>query len=151
MPSPDFAGAVIVNAIGGLACGEAAIIIWDSNPADNMDAACGKLASGLAIKVGHNFLLCCDRLFIVRDIIALTSMGVNSYSYDSINKGEANMLDARVEAAERGDYIYQGKPCRTCGSEARYVSSNVCVHCQKAHTKKYRDKARDAIKEARGE
>jgi len=59
------------------------------------------------------------------------------------------MLNERVQAAGRGDYIYQGKPCQTCGNESRYVSSNVCMNCQKAHSKKYRAKARDAIKEAR--
>lgn len=59
------------------------------------------------------------------------------------------MLDKRLEAAKRGDTIYAGKACRTCGNEARYVSTNACVHCQKQQSSQYKKAARQAIREAR--
>ena len=59
------------------------------------------------------------------------------------------MLSKRIEAAERGDTIYNGTPCRTCGGLGRYVSNNACVDCQREHTRKHKAKAREAIRRAR--
>ena len=64
-------------------------------------------------------------------------------------QGERPMLDKRIEAAERGETIYAGTTCRSCGKAERYVSSNACVECQRTHRRTHRAKAREAINKAK--
>lgn len=41
---------------------------------------------------------------------------------------------------ENEKLYFEGKPCRTCGSPHRYVSTGRCVLCQAAKNRRYRDK-----------
>ena len=43
----------------------------------------------------------------------------------------------RIEAARNNQKYFEGKPCRTCGSALRYVSTNGCVSCNKKHARNF--------------
>lgn len=45
----------------------------------------------------------------------------------AVNKRIATEL--RKVAAEQGQTIYEGNPCKKCGGVTRYVSNGSCVHC----------------------
>lgn len=59
------------------------------------------------------------------------------------------MEASRLEAAQDGRSKYEGKPCRVCGSTERFVSNGNCVACSLAHTKKYRQKVQEKLRQAR--
>lgn len=61
------------------------------------------------------------------------------------------MEQSRIEAATQGLLRYQGRPCRSCGSTERFVSNGNCVACSQEHVKKYREKIRERLNQARAE
>ena len=61
------------------------------------------------------------------------------------------MEEKRIIAAQAGLSRYQGKPCRTCGGKERFVSNGNCVACAQEHTKKYREKIKNILSQARAE
>lgn len=61
------------------------------------------------------------------------------------------MENSRIEAAKQGNLRYQGRPCRACGSTERFVSNGNCVPCSQEHVRKYREKIREQLNQARAE
>lgn len=59
------------------------------------------------------------------------------------------MEASRLKAAQEGLSRYDGKPCRICGSTERFVSNGNCVACSASHAKKYRQKVKDTLIQAR--
>ncbi len=57
----------------------------------------------------------------------------------------------RIEAARQNKSRYDGKPCRSCGGTERFVSNGNCVVCAAEHTKKYREKLKNLLEQARAE
>ena len=55
----------------------------------------------------------------------------------------------RIEAAQRGDVLYEGKPCRSCGDAVRYVNSGACVACKRAFAREHYQAWRDFIRSCR--
>lgn len=55
----------------------------------------------------------------------------------------------RMEAAQRGETKFHGKPCRRCGGTERYVCSSNCIACQKSVSNVYHTKIKQALTEAR--
>jgi hypothetical protein len=45
------------------------------------------------------------------------------------------MNTKRREALARGEVIYEGKPCPTCGSVQRYVLNDACVACTRRRSR----------------
>ena len=54
----------------------------------------------------------------------------------------------RMEAAQRGETKFHGRPCRRCGSTERYVCSSNCIACHKSVSNVYHSKVREARKQA---
>lgn len=59
------------------------------------------------------------------------------------------MEKVRLDAAIQGLKRYQGQPCRVCGNTERFVSNGNCVTCAKEHTRKYQEKIKEIIQQAR--
>lgn len=53
-------------------------------------------------------------------------------------------IDLRQIAAEQGQTLYEGNPCKKCGGTTRYVSNGSCSHCQNSKAQIVRDKLREA-------
>lgn len=59
------------------------------------------------------------------------------------------MENERLKAAEKGDSRYIGKPCRACGGTERFVTNGNCVQCAAEHSRKYREKVKALIEQAK--
>ena len=57
-------------------------------------------------------------------------------------------MKLRVDAANKGQVHYVGRPCRTCGSTKRLVCSGGCAECNRVKCKKSREVIKRAIAEA---
>lgn len=59
------------------------------------------------------------------------------------------MEDSRSEAAAKGSGKYLGKACRVCGCETRYTTNGNCVDCSARHTKAYKRRMADLLREVK--
>jgi len=59
------------------------------------------------------------------------------------------MEPERLKAAKKGKRKYVGNPCRVCGATNRFVSNGNCVACAVNHTRKYRERIRQLMDEAK--
>ena len=57
----------------------------------------------------------------------------------------------RKEAAEKGEHIYQYKPCRQCGDTRRYTSGGACPTCLSKKARLYHAKIESTLKKAKAE
>lgn len=57
----------------------------------------------------------------------------------------------RLDAANKGAKRYLGRPCRVCGGTERFVTNGNCVSCAKDHNRKYQEKIKHLIQQARAE
>jgi len=55
----------------------------------------------------------------------------------------------RLEAAERGQTHYEGRPCSICGATLRYTTTRNCVACTKTRAAEERVRVRDLMERAR--
>lgn len=57
----------------------------------------------------------------------------------------------RLEAAKRGETIYEGKPCKHGHGVKRYTSNGVCIECTALRSTERTGKIRDALREAKAD
>jgi len=55
----------------------------------------------------------------------------------------------RIDAINKGNTRYQGRPCPKCGETTRYVLNDNCVSCAAKHVKTHREKIRKMIAKAK--
>lgn len=53
-------------------------------------------------------------------------------------------MELRQVAAEQGQTIYEGNPCKKCGGTSRYVSNGSCTHCMVSTATALREKLKEA-------
>lgn len=56
-------------------------------------------------------------------------------------------MTPRMQAAERGQNKYDGKPCKACGATLKWTVNATCVACSTEKAKEGNKRHREAIKE----
>jgi hypothetical protein len=57
-------------------------------------------------------------------------------------------VTTRKEAAEKGERIYDYKPCRQCGDVRRYTLGGACPTCLAKRVSVYKDEIKRSLKKA---
>ena len=55
----------------------------------------------------------------------------------------------RMQAAQRGETKYFGRPCMSCRATERYVANGNCVDCTRRASQANRMKIKEAMRQAR--
>jgi hypothetical protein len=63
---------------------------------------------------------------------------------------EYEMSGKRMQAARLGEKKFKGNPCKVCGGTERYTASGGCVACASKHSKVYRERIQETMKQSNG-
>jgi Uri superfamily endonuclease len=68
---------------------------------------------------------------------------------DKASNRELLPVESRWVAAESGQYIYIGSPCKTCQNQRRYTSSGACLECVRAAAKAHNERLRRMLRKGK--